>query len=138
MIETHPDPDQALSDPKQQIALKHFDEFITALETKQPHFVDQITQDKLIQLRTLIDELDRCLLETLKHRLEIVEQIGDYKAEHKVTVFQLERWRTIIQDRLEYARKAGMDDELVRSVWNEIHKASIRLQTDVVNRKLKP
>lgn len=136
MVETHPNPDQALSDPKQQIALEQFDDFIAALETKQPHFNDQITQDKLVHLRRLIDELDRGLLENLKHRLEIVEQIGDYKAEHGVTVFQLERWRTIIQDRLEYARKAGMDDELIRSIWNEIHKASIQLQTDVVNRKL--
>ena len=72
----------------------------------------------------------------MKHRQEVVEQIGNYKAEHGVTVFQLDRWRTIISERLLLAEDKGIDNELVRSVWNEIHKASIRLQTDVVNRKL--
>ncbi len=136
MLETHPNPDEALSDPKQQIFLDEFQSFINNLEEKQPYFKDRIAKNKLEQLRKLIDEVDRGLLESLKHRQEIVAQIGDYKAEHGVTVFQLERWRKIITDRLSGAETQGVDIELVRSVWNEIHKASVRLQTDVVNRKL--
>jgi chorismate mutase len=136
MIETHPNPDKALSDPKQQIVLDQFQRFLQELEERHPHFEDRLAQNQLEQLRRLIDEIDHNLMESLKHRQEVVEQIGNYKAEHGVTVFQLDRWRTIISERLLLAEDKGIDNELVRSVWNEIHKASIRLQTDVVNRKL--
>ena len=136
MIETHPNPDEALSDPKQQVFLDKFQTFISDLKEKQPHFEDRIAINQLEQLRKLIDEIDQGLLESLKHRQEIVSQIGDYKADHGVTIFQLERWRKIISERLADAESQQIDIELIRSVWNEIHKASIRLQTDVVNRKL--
>lgn len=136
MIETHPDPDRAMSDPKQQIALEDFEGFLAQLETRQAHFKDSVAINQLEQLRKLIDEIDHNLLENLKHRLKVVEQIGEYKADHGVTVFQLERWRQIIQDRMDYAADQDVDHELVHAVWNEIHKASIRLQTDIANRKL--
>ncbi|MEZ4720696.1 MAG: chorismate mutase [Flavobacteriales bacterium] len=136
MIETHPDPDHAKSDPKQQIKLGDFETFINELETRKQHFQDSVAINKLERLRNLIDELDYNLLDNLKRRLDIVDQIGEYKAEHGVTVFQLERWRQIIEDRLNYAQENNIDSELIHAVWNEIHKASIRLQTDIVNRKL--
>lgn len=136
MIETHPDPDSALSDPKQQVPLHEFDGFLKQLEERHAHFKDSVAINQLEQLRTLIDQIDHNLLENLRHRLEIVEKIGEYKAEHGVTVFQLERWRRIISDRLEYGAGNDMDAELIRGVWNEIHKASIKLQTAIVNRHL--
>ena len=136
MVEVHPDPQAALSDAQQQIALGDFEEFLLQIESRSRHFEDRAAINELEQLRKLIDEIDHNLLEQLRHRLEVVQRIGDYKAEHGVTVFQLERWRSIIEDRLSYADKREIDRELVHQVWNEMHKASIRLQTDIVNQKL--
>jgi chorismate mutase len=133
MVETHPDPDNAKSDPRQQIALSDFEDFLNQLEVRQPHFADLSTINQLERLRKLIDEIDHNLIDNLKRRLDIVQQIGEYKAEHGVTVFQLERWREIIADRLDHAHNSNVDPELVQAMWNEIHKASIRLQTDIVN-----
>lgn len=136
MIETHPNPDQALSDPKQQIFLDQFEDFLNQLEERQLHFEDSVAINQLSQLRKLIDELDRGLMENLKRRQQVVEQIGAYKADHGVTVFQLERWRQIISNHMEFAVANGIDPELIHAVWNEIHKASIRIQTDIVNSRL--
>lgn len=138
MIETHPNPDQALSDPKQQIALDDFDSFVDGLEVKHSHFEDTITQSQLQRLRVLIDEIDHNLLENLKRRLEIVERIGEYKADHGVMVFQLERWKEIMEDRLEYGSLNDIDQKLIQTVWNDIHNASIRLQTEIVKQNLTP
>lgn len=136
MVEVHPNPDKALSDAQQQISTENFKAFLDQIETKSLHFQDRAAINELEQLRKLIDQIDHNLLENLKHRLEIVERIGEYKAQHGVTVFQLERWRSIISDRRAYAAERNVDEELIRQVWNELHKASIRLQTDVVNQKL--
>ncbi|MBT7688850.1 MAG: bifunctional 3-deoxy-7-phosphoheptulonate synthase/chorismate mutase type II, partial [Flavobacteriales bacterium] len=138
MIETHPSPDKALSDPKQQIELANFDDFLGSLEIKSQHFEDSVTQSQLRRLRVLIDEIDHNLLENLKHRLKIVEQIGEYKADHGVMVFQLERWKEIMDDRLEYGSLNEIDQKLIKTVWNDIHNASIRLQTEIVKHNLTP
>ena len=137
MIETHPNPDEAWSDPQQQVFLDRFDDFLSQLETRQHHFRDSIVINRLEQLRKLIDEVDHNLLENLRHRQEIAEQIGQYKAEHGVTVFQLERWRHILNDRLEYGEKSGLSEEMIKAIWGDLHKASIQLQTEIVQRHLR-
>lgn len=137
MIETHPNPDEAWSDPKQQIFLDQFEDFLAQLEIRQHHFEDTAALNQLAQLRKLIDQVDHNLLENLRHRLEISEQIGQYKAEHNVTVFQLERWRQILDDRLEHGTSKGLETELIKAVWGELHKASIHIQTEVAQRHLR-
>ncbi len=136
MIEVHPNPDAALSDPKQQIALDDFTSFLNELENRKTHFVDAVSIDKLQRLRSLIDEIDYNLLENLKRRIDIVDEIGLYKAESGVTVFQLERWIQIIEDRLQYAKEQGIDAALVKDMWTLIHNASIKRQTEIVNKNL--
>lgn len=136
MIEVHPDPNKALSDPKQQIALSNFETFLSELENRKTHFVDAVSIDKLQRLRSLIDEIDYNLLENLKRRIDIVEEIGHYKAESGVTVFQLERWIQIIEDRLKYSQDQGLDQSLIKEMWTLIHNASIKRQTEIVNKNL--
>jgi chorismate mutase len=136
MIETHPNPDEALSDPKQQIWLHEFNGFIDQLEIKQKHFHDKVTLDHLAQLRKMIDEIDHHLIENLKKRQDIVERIGTYKAEQGVTVFQVERWAEIMQDRNSYGALHQLDSELIKGIWQEIHQSSIQLQTIIANRNI--
>jgi len=98
--------------------------------------VDAVSIDKLQRLRSLIDEIDYNLLENLKRRIDIVEEIGHYKAESGVTVFQLDRWIEIIEDRLKYAQDQGLDQSLIKEMWTLIHNASIKRQTEIVNKNL--
>ena len=78
--------------------------------------------NQLEQLRRLIDELDHGPHGRIEAELEIVEQIGNYKAELGVIVFQLERWRSIIEDRMKFAEDQNIDPELVHGLWNEFIK----------------
>ncbi len=137
MIETHPDPDRAMSDPMQQLALKDFSAFIDTLETRQLDFEDAVSIDRLQRLRALIDEIDHNLLENLKRRMEVVEEIGTYKAESGVAVFQLERWLEIIKDRTDHGQAGDIDPALVQSIWKAIHNASIKRQSEIVNKQLR-
>lgn len=134
MVETHPDPDQALSDPKQQLALNTFEAFIAQLETRREGFEDALSIDRLQRLRDLIDEVDYILLENLAKRHQIVQEIGEYKADSGVAIFQLERWTEILKDRQQYGEGVGLDEQLVRDIWKAIHNASIRLQTEIVQK----
>jgi chorismate mutase len=134
MVETHPDPDNALSDPKQQVPLAEFNAFIAQLQTRREGFEDAVSIDRLQRLRDLIDEIDYILLEQLAKRNQIVKEIGEYKADSGVAIFQLERWIEILKDRQRYGDDTGLDEQLVRDIWKAIHNASIRLQTEIVQK----
>lgn len=84
----------------------------------------------------MIDEIDHHLIENLKKRQDIVERIGAYKAEQGVTVFQVERWAEIMQDRNSYGALHQLDSELIKGIWQEIHQSSIQLQTIIANRNI--
>lgn len=134
MVETHPNPDKALSDPKQQVSLHGFDAFISQLQTRREGFEDAVSINKLQRLRDLIDEVDYILLEQLAKRNQIVKEIGEYKADSGVAIFQLERWIEILKDRQQYGETGGLDEQLIRDIWKAIHNASIRLQTEIVQK----
>ena len=53
--------------------------------------------DQLEQFRSIVDEIDDELMNVLKKRMRVMEQMGDYKKEHDVTIFQLERWQEILR-----------------------------------------
>ena len=94
-----------------------------------------MSSDRLLQLRALIDEVDNEIIDGIKRRMEIVDDLGEYKAGSGVAIFQLERWLEIIRDRTEQGKEVGVDPELIQAIWKVIHNASIRRQTDFVQKK---
>jgi len=131
MVEVHPDPDNALSDARQQITPSELITLLDQLILKRDSSPDADFLYVLSQLRNEIDELDEELLHLLKRRLSIVDKIGVFKQENDVTVFQLERWIEIVNSRSEHAKGLGMDETFIVEVLKIIHKESIRLQSDM-------
>jgi chorismate mutase len=75
------------------------------------------------------------LIETLATRSKLIEQIGEYKKENNVTIFQLERWNEIIQTRPEWGKLSELAPEFIRELYTIIHNESIRVQTEIMNKK---
>jgi len=135
MVEVHPDPGKALSDRDQQISTQDFPGFISSLKIKSESFSDPVFLDLLAELREKINHADRDLLEALATRMKIVDQIGEYKKDNNVTVFQLERWKEIMTTRPEWARALGLDSKFIEELYKVIHDESIRLQTAITSKK---
>lgn len=133
MIETHIHPDQALSDAKQQVTPELLKNIITHL-VHPLDSIDNITfTNKLEELRSEIDKIDDQLIELMANRMELVKNIGSYKKENKVTVFQLERWKAILQRTNTMGNPMGLTKEFINGLFNVIHDESIRQQTEVMN-----
>jgi len=131
MIETHPNPVNALSDAEQQIEPKKLEALLSNLIIRKQKG-DINFENKLEELRSQIDEIDRELIEVLANRMQIVDQIGKYKQENKITVLQLQRWNTIINDRLKSGKKLGLHDDFLAKLLEILHLESIRRQTNIV------
>lgn len=134
MIETHPNPDAALSDAQQQITpqqLKNLLEHLVVRESNAKHDV----VDQLNEYREQIAVLDGRLFDLFAARMKISAQLGEFKRDHNITIFQREHWENMIRMRLEDVQEHGLTRQFVRRVMDEIHQESIRQQTRVMNPK---
>lgn len=134
MIETHPDPDHALSDAQQQITPTALADILRQLRVSDRSSSNVVFINRLESLREKIDNIDQELVEMLSLRMKLTEKIGDYKKENQVTVFQLERWNEIMSTRPEWAKLAQLNPEFIRELYKIIHDESIRIQTEIMNK----
>ncbi len=128
MIETHPDPDHALSDAKQQVTPATLAEILAALVVREPHSQQATYAPRAEALRQQIDYADRELVEALANRMRAAGEVGSHKQAHHVTIHQPERWREIFATRTQWAEELGLRPEFVQQLYELIHLESIRRQ----------
>ena len=132
MLETHTLPKQALSDASQQITPLQLAELIDGLEIRSS-LKDSTSDRDLSALRIQMDSIDEQLMELLSGRMDIAKQMGEFKKEEGLTVLHLERWREIVRTRMNWSKELGLSEEFILRVLEQVHKESIKVQTDVMN-----
>lgn len=133
MIEAHPNPDQAWSDAAQQVTPERLGEIIALLKVRRETSADVEYLASLEILRDRIDHLDHDLLDLLARRMQVVEEIADYKRAKNVATLQVSRWSALLEDRLARARELGLSSDYARAVYEIIHRESIRRQSEIMN-----
>lgn len=133
IIESHCDPDCALSDKNQQVTPEVLNYILNTLVYRHSN----ATTESLSLLRQQIDRLDNELLEVLSKRMEVSRDIGQYKKEHRIPVLQAARYDTIMNSRVKTAQEMGMSGDFMRIVLSAIHEESVRQQIEVFNDRLR-
>jgi chorismate mutase len=126
MIEVHPTPKDALTDTFQQLDFSEFENLIGRLVEKDA----TLQSNELEQMRALIDDLDEELIAVLAKRMKIVGEIGEYKHAHRMTILQMGRWKTAIENRLKFGKKNHLDDDFMLALWRLIHTEALRIQNN--------
>jgi len=132
MIETHHNPEIALTDAAQQLSPGSLGKILNTLKIRETDG-DISFESKLETLRSEIDKLDVELLQILAKRMEIIDDIGHYKKDNDITILQMKRWAGIIEDRLAIGSQLKLEEEFLKRMLNIIHKESIQRQTDIFN-----
>lgn len=131
MVETHDNPDCALSDKDQQITPQALFEILSKLVYRKK---DQ-TNEILNQLRQQIDEYDYELIELLAKRMSVCREIGEYKKEKAISIVQNKRYDEIMSSRVMRANQLGLSSEFIVKVLESVHTESIRQQIDVFRKE---
>ncbi|MES2798998.1 MAG: bifunctional 3-deoxy-7-phosphoheptulonate synthase/chorismate mutase type II [Bacteroidota bacterium] len=132
MVEVHPTPDFALSDAEQQITPDDFSLLISKLVLRSSN-VSLSALAQLEQFRDKTSEMDDTIFDILKKRMQVSNELGRFKKENAITVFQQERWIKIISERMGKAADYDLSPIFVRQIMDAIHQESIRHQTRVMN-----
>lgn len=130
IIESHCNPDCALSDKSQQITPDALDFIIKSLNIgnySQPG-------ENLDHLRQEIDRIDQELLEVLNRRMQLSREIARYKKEHRIPIVQTNRYDQIVKTRVATAEQMGISPDFTRNLMATIHEESVRQQLDIYNR----
>lgn len=130
MIESHYQPENALTDARQQITPSALNTLINNLIIRERKG-DFEFETKLEEYRSEIDKLDAEMIDILARRLDVIDSIGKYKKENNITILQLKRWSNILQERLENGKNLGVDPDFLIKVLELVHKESILRQTRI-------
>jgi chorismate mutase len=136
MIESHIDPDCALSDAKQQITPAKLSELIGKLQIRHRKAYDAespMYEDTIEELRAKIDTYDEMLLDIVKDRMLVAQEIGKVKKKSKITILQTERWNEIMKKAYEQGSKNGISNKFIDDFYKAIHQESINQQTKILN-----
>lgn len=132
MIEAHLDPDNALSDALQQIPPQTLERFISQLVVRKTKLNPTLTTE-LDKIRRSINVLDGELLDVLSKRMELINELAQYKKENNIQILQPKRWEEILLKALEEAKEKGLSERFIRNLFTEIHIESIKLQSNIMN-----
>ncbi|MDD2387974.1 MAG: chorismate mutase [Bacteroidales bacterium] len=131
MIESHHKPENALSDKKQQLKPEELKSLLSSLNFRTAKTSDDSYKTKLENLREKIDVIDYQLIDMLEHRFKLVDEIGELKKPHNITSLQLDRWKSIVESRLDYANTDNISRDFLLKILQMIHKESIQRQNDI-------
>jgi chorismate mutase len=130
MIESHCQPECALSDAAQQLTPKDLYTLLTTIMVREATSADDVYNEKLSQLRTQIDIIDENIIHNLVLRLRMCREIGKLKSQNNVSIVQTERWERVVENAVSAANSHGLDAETIKKLFILIHKASVEEQND--------
>ena len=126
MIESHYCPDKALSDADQQLTPQELGQMIDSLTVRDSN----TAAEGLDILRKQIDELDSQLIDIVERRMMVSKEIGQYKKQHNLTVFQSGRYKEVLERLIALAQKKGIDKRCAKLIFEAIHEESVRQQLE--------
>ncbi len=132
MIETHPDPEVALSDAKQQVTPQMLQDTLSRVAVRNPSVENPDFHNELSELRVLIDRIDQDIIEALAHRMQVVEKIGNAKIRSGVTALQVSRLDAILKKQMGKASEMNINPEHIQDIYRTIHEESVRIQTEMM------
>lgn len=129
MIETHCQPECALSDNRQQVVPA---ELFVILD-RLVHRTTSGESNEISHYRALLDEIDNDLMRLISKRMQIAREIGEIKREKGLTVFQPFRYKEVMERYAADSALHSLDVEAMKDIFEVIHSESIRQQLKIVN-----
>jgi chorismate mutase len=133
MVESHCDPDKALSDAEQQLTPLQLDDMLSNhLKVRNEDSDSPQWRENIDGLRSRIDLIDESILSALSSRMEISRQIGQYKKDNNISILQTSRWDAVLAKVIEKGKECGLSEKFVKTLFNTIHEESVESQNRIL------
>ena len=133
MIESHPKPDDALSDAKQQLTPEALFDLLQKLVIRKSEPGKSNLTRILDDLRHKIDIFDEQLIDILEKRMKVAGDIAMHKKENHIAVLQSKRWAEVVRKNMDAGARKGLNLDFITKLFRHIHQESINHQTRIMN-----
>jgi len=133
MIESHINPDEAWTDGRQQITPAAFKEMMQSIIWRNGKPDSSDFDIVLEKMREQINQIDDELLNLLGRRMEVSEQIGEYKKVNNMTILQNSRWNEVFERGKQAGSVLGLSPAFIDQYFTAVHMESINHQNRVMN-----
>lgn len=130
IIESHCDPDAALSDSAQQLTPHALADILTRLSFRK----GAADKECLHMYREEIDRIDDEIISLLARRMDVSREIGRLKLREGLPVIQPDRYNDLMARRVADARGLGLDEGFMRNILSAVHAESVRQQVLLENK----
>jgi chorismate mutase len=129
IIESHYDPESALTDKDQQITPLELSNLLGRLILKRSRSDEETFLKPLENLREQINHLDEELISLISNRMKVAKEIGEIKKKSNITVLQSSRYNEILERLNKKGEELGLSEKFIKSYMEAIHIESIRTQS---------
>lgn len=127
MIETHHNPEAALSDSSQQITPAELTNLLSSLVFKSK--TSSPAENELRKQRTLIDNIDSQIGELLLKRMQVVDNIALIKQKNNLPLVQPSQWSKVVANYKKNATDDKHFQDFIDKFLEILHQQSIERQT---------
>lgn len=135
IVESHICPQEAWSDPDQQVIPADLVTLLNSVNWRK----EKVDKPEFVQaldgFRAEIDQIDAELFDLLSRRMSVAESIGRVKRENDVTILQSGRWSDIVDRVLAQSEQLNLSREFLSAILDAIHIESINKQNKIMNSK---
>jgi len=85
-------------------------------------------EDLFKNFREQIDTLDREILYLLFRRFTLVDEIGKIKKQKWIKPLQEDRWKEVLNDKVEVWKEYWLKEDFIKDIWNRIHKEALKIE----------
>src|SRR5574344_496940 len=126
MIETHYQPQSALSDASQQFTPAELTQLLSELIFKEHS--NALPNELLRKPRTLIRNIDTQMGQLLAQRMKLIEEIAEIKQKNNLPLVQPEQWNQVVKTYQNAALKDELYQEFLQNFLNLLHQYSLQKQ----------
>lgn len=145
MIESHCNPDKALTDAKQQVSPDVLGYILANIQDRVSQMLESsniVSEEEakaaavslLRMFRDNIDLIDDEIIYKLSERFKNCRDIAKVKRSCGMPVFQEDRYREVLEKFKVKAGSLGLNEEMAEQIFATIHEESVRQQTEIAKR----
>ena len=142
MVECHCNPDQALTDAKQQVSPDVFGYILANIQDRVSQMLESsniVPEEEakaaavslLRMFRDNIDLIDDEIIYKLSERFKNCRDIAKVKRSCGMPVFQESRYKEVLEKFKVKAGSLGLNEDMAEQIFATIHEESVRQQTEI-------
>lgn len=91
--------------------------------------------NKIEKIRKQIDRIDLVIITALAERMSLMPDLGEYKKERNIPVYQEKREEEIMKRLKKLAQEQNLDEGFVEEIFLSVFNEAKRIQQEVINNK---